>query len=172
MNTESKTFHCTEHNICVYYENSKKHYQIEYAKEKNSYINTSKIRIIKRYNSLQKRLYSECIYGLNYYNKDIVSEMKFSTKTRIILKHKKTEELINTLAWQKEMDELNKILCSFFKVIKGNVNYLLNVSENSKITERVSWNKSSINKIGGKDFLIKKMIEKGLLPENFFNLGT
>ena len=119
------------------------------------------------FNKVQQQLYSEAVYGLNVYSYTQIQEMPEQRKKEIIKRYTITQRILNK--WkqsivQKAVDDFfvtlfprSPILKEFAKVDSYDPKYL----------DRHTFRELGISQ---KDVVLK-LIEKGMLPTNFFQLA-
>lgn len=122
------------------------------------------------YNSLndyQNLLYNRALFGLSIYSSEEISNMRWDKKKRIIKVHKRAQSIINL--WKQEL--VNKFTTSFFQTIFPNTPVTTIFEETVNDTDPDYINKMSFKTLRLSKFeVINKLINKGILPPNFYEL--
>lgn len=180
MNDNSKSYHCTENGVYACYNDSKVNSFISYDKDPmlntqlygNSY---KKVRAQNfednRYSFNQYKLYQRCLYGLKVISPAELKRMSLQEKMRIQFNHVKTQRLINLSKWQATSELANSFIINTFKKVKSNMLWFINATAEITMEDNQDINLGTLKQIGGKDELIKKLVELNILPANFYNLN-
>lgn len=118
------------------------------------------------FNKEQQRLYAEVIYGLTIFKPEEISKLSPKKKYEIVTTFKKSQKILNE--WKQEIInvKINGFLSKMFP--KSNiVNQIISINgydETSKC-------KHSFKELGlTQEMIAKKLVECGVLPNNFFQL--
>jgi hypothetical protein len=181
MNNSSKTYHCTPDGVYAHYTDSRKHFFIPYEKTPSNqsqiYGNKYKGYSYKdfedhRYSYQQYRMYQKCLYGLKVCSPAEIKKMSFAEKVAINFNHKRTQQLINLSKWKADCDLVDIVYGKFFKKVKNNIAWFLGITNELSLSDNEDINYNSLQSIGGKDNLIRKLVEERILPSNFYNLNN
>lgn len=120
----------------------------------------------KAYTEQQTFFYKRAIYGLSVYTREEKIALHHEKKKRIKRVHKRTQFELNLLKQNKVINLTNKILSLFdhSPLAKGLI-------DNHSETEDSFICNLSLQDLGyTKDAIISKLLDKGLLPNNFSSL--
>lgn len=118
------------------------------------------------FNKEQQRLYAEVIYGLTIFKPEEISKLSPKRKYEIVTTFKKSQKILNE--WKQEIInvKINGFLSKMFPKSKI-VNQIISINgydETSKC-------KHSFKELGlTQEMIAKKLVECGVLPNNFFQL--
>jgi hypothetical protein len=119
------------------------------------------------FNTYQNLLYSRALKGLYAYDVEVRKKMHWDKKKRIKRIHKRAQECINLL----KQDVINQWCdCLLGDVFKGgNATYMISSEEVAPDPEFVST--LELKYLGiTKPMVIKKFVEQGILPRDFYEL--
>lgn len=121
-------------------------------------------------NDYQIFLYNRALYGLSVYSQEEIKTMSSSKRKRIIKVHKRAQSVINI--WKQQIVNLYcaKVFISLFPPRKNQItrDILSSVDDvDPDHTNRMSFRELGITK----PMVIKKFIEEGILPHNFYKIA-
>ncbi len=120
------------------------------------------------YNSYQNFLYNRALFGLSVYEKDELDKMHWDKRKRISRVHRRTQQMLNV--WKQQIvNELSNHLFSTVFPDSYITEGLLKTHGNSVDPEFMNTIPFKLLKIG-KDDIVDKLIEEGILPKNFEEL--
>ena len=118
-----------------------------------------------KYTPEQLFYFKRALYGLKAYEQEEIEQMLFQKKRRIIKVYKRSQDILNEYK-QEKINEKTNVIFSIFK--------------NSKLCQDIiSYNetdKEFLNTLSFKDLgikkedLIKLLYQKGILPQNFYEI--
>jgi hypothetical protein len=185
MSNPNKTFHCNAKSITVYYTDSKKHFISSYHSEK---VNNLQIhgnspcskgyqddqsfhQIENLFTPYQNKLYREAMHGLSIYTGQEIEAMSFKEKLRIEHLHKKAQRILNEWKQSIVSQQVDQLLLTLFPkspFLKKEIIDRTKDYTNNTITNHHSFSELNITRID----IIRKLIEKKILPEVSHNLKT
>jgi len=118
------------------------------------------------FNKIQRKLYTEAVYGLKAIPNEVLMEMRVQTIRNIQLKHNKAKEVINNYKLEVSNTMVDNFLLKLFPkspVVKKMVNVK---GIDSSSTCILSLKDLKINS----KMIAERLVKYNVLPENFFNL--
>ncbi len=118
-------------------------------------------------NNYQQSLYHRALYGLNTFSEKVLATMHPAKKHKIYKNYIYTKDVLNI--WKQEIivDKTNGFMKAFFPKSSFVTDLIENYSEpDLKFKCNVSLESLGVTK----EQIIDKLIEKKILPENFFEL--
>lgn len=169
----NKTYHCTDKGM-YYHVNGKLRQFIPYEKPINEPLKQSILKINSQLSQRQLKLFRECLYGLNLYSFEEISLMSKEEKMRIINVHREAQQLINLSKWQADKNLSDSFLEKIIAKSKGNFKKILSWFKDAipsiEIEDNMEINHSPLRVLGKIENILNKLIEKHILPENFYQL--
>lgn len=163
----NKTVCATAEGIIISFRESNRYQFLEY-KETYQAEQQPRYQEISRpvFNKIQQRIYAKTVYGLNFYTQDEIQRMPKTKRSTLQEKHQQIQEALNR--WKTEVvhSKLDNILLAIFPnspIIKA----ITTVKPEGKISSTQSFKELGINQV----HIAHKLVNEGLLPENFFELG-
>lgn len=119
------------------------------------------------FNKEQQRLYAEVIYGLTIFKPEEISKLSPKRKYEIVTTFKKSQKILNE--WKQEIInfKVNGFLSKLFPKSKVVID-LVNINGYEETIKC----KHSFKELGlTQEVIAKKLVQCGILPPNFFQLG-
>lgn len=119
------------------------------------------------FNKEQQRLYAEVIYGLTIFKPEEISKLSPKRKYEIVTTFKKSQKILNE--WKQEIInfKVNGFLSKLFPKSKVVID-LININGYEETIKC----KHSFKELGlTQEVIAKKLVQCGILPPNFFQLG-
>jgi hypothetical protein len=117
-------------------------------------------------NTIQQKLYSEAVYGLSYFPKDVVAEMSKGKKLRVLARYAKAQRILNR--WKQEI--VHTKVDSFLLALFPNSPITKALVE-TKGYDRESKECHSFKELGlTQEDVANKLMEFNILPQNFYQL--
>jgi hypothetical protein len=118
------------------------------------------------YSTQQNFLYKRAMFGLSVYDQSEIELMHWQKRKRIQKVHKRTQLELNL--WKQDI--VNKWTNKFFEVLFPNNKLTTDLLRLTDIDPQYK-NTSSFTDLGiGKDAIVNKLIDVGILPAHFHNL--
>jgi hypothetical protein len=171
MKNSEKTISANSKGIIISYGDANKHQFVNYqpvSKEvERTQIYGSMRKELFQFNTTQKDLYQKIVYGFSAYTKEEILAMSKSKKYKVTVAYTKAHRILNR--WKQEIvNEAVDVI--FLRMFPKSVLAKQMVSEkgyDDNLECTISFKDLGVSK---KD-IANKLIEFGLLPENFFNLA-
>lgn len=164
----NKTVCATAEGIIISFRESNRYQFLEY-KEKYQDEQKPKYQEIARpvFNKIQQRIYAKTVYGLNFFTESEIQRMPITKKFLLQEKHQQIQDALN--CWKTEVvhSKLDNILLILFpksQIIKA----ITAVKPEGKTSSTQTFKELGINQVQ----IANKLIDKGFLPDNFFQLGV
>ena len=116
-------------------------------------------------NNYQNFLYNRALFGLSVYSQDELKEMRWDKRRRIVKVHKRAQQVLNL--WKQEL--VNEKISVFFETLFPKSRMLDDIIEpftDPGFTNTMSFKDLRIRR---EDIMVK-LIENGILPQDFYNL--
>lgn len=170
----NKSISCTSAGMLVLYCDTNKHTWMYYEKMTTPQNNNTPLKGVlsfeyvefKEFNRIQKELYSKAIYGLSYYTQEEQNSLSLEEKKNVINTFNHAQKVINT--WKQELinEETNNFLSTFFPNSK-----LAKTMKEISCVDPFTKCMCSFKELGiKKPMIASKLVEKNVLPQNFFQL--
>lgn len=169
MRNSDKTISANSKGITIYYGENKKHMFTSYDYVKKVQIQgTTKYQKLESFdfNERQEKIYSRLVHGLEAFSNYELNKLSSSVKKRIIVNYTITQKLLNR--WKQEIvnEEVNSLFSAKFPKSKTARQMISQKGYDDSIQCTISFKDLGISRKA----IANKLIEFGLLPENFFNL--
>jgi hypothetical protein len=167
----NKSIQANFRGILISYDDQKRHflnYEPKRDVVKKQQINGSSRYQTKvfEFNRTQLKLYNEAVYGFKAYSNEVIMEMRPHHIKRIQSVHGKAKEVINEYKLEIANANIDAFLSKLFpksKIVKTLVN-IKGVDTSVKIPLSLKDLKIT------SESLAKRLVQCGVLPQNFFNL--
>jgi predicted thioredoxin/glutaredoxin len=123
----------------------------------------------KKLSEQQEFLFNRALYGMSVYSVEEVQKMHKEKRKRIVKVSLRCQEILNV--WKQEL--VNDFTNSFFKTFFWHSPLAKDIVEKGTFTDSTYTNTMSFQQLGVKrSDIIEKLIEEGILPNNFHQLQT
>lgn len=172
MKNSEKTISANSRGIVISYGDSNKHMFVNYQTPK--YVEKIQLNGTRKYQReeffyftpVQKDLYQKTVYGFSAYSKEELSKMSKAKKFKIMMSYTKTQRLLNR--WKQEI--VNEVVDSFLLKMFPKSSVAKTMVAEKGYDDNIECN-MSFRELGvSQKKVINKLIEFGMLPQNFFNL--
>ena len=117
----------------------------------------------------QKFLYNRALFGLDVYVEEELKTMRWDKKKRIMKVNKRAQTVLNL--WKQEI--VNKLSTHFFTTVFPNTPITNNFIATTNETDPAFINRMSFKTLRiTKNEIIAKLVNEGILPNNFYELKT
>lgn len=172
-NNQNKTISCNSNGIVISYGDANKHQFMKYETpahvKKIQLEGTVKYQKIEvKFSSKQKDLLNKTLYGFNAYSRDEVRQMSEATRMDISKRYSIVQRVLNNWKQDLTFSFIDKLLLSLFPkspVVKAMCETKGHISDVPKEDE-ISFEDLGITK----QAIADKLMEYGLLPQNFYQL--
>lgn len=115
----------------------------------------------------QNFLYNRVMYGLAVYPREMLDTMHKEKKDRITSKHKQCQTVLNL--WKQQI--MNRCSTELFRSLFPDSEFTKLLEKTESYVDPKVVNKTSFTKLGvGKEQIIAKLVNDGILPHNFYNI--
>jgi hypothetical protein len=119
------------------------------------------------FNKEQQRLYAEVIYGLTIFKPEEISKLSPKRKYEIVTTFKKSQKILNE--WKQEI--INFKVNGFLSKLFPKSKVVIDIVSINGYEETIKC-KHSFKELGlTQEVIAKKLVQCGILPPNFFQLG-
>lgn len=124
---------------------------------------------VDEFNNVQNKMYKDALFGLTNYSKEQIKTMSFKEQNTITRIHKKTQSILNL--WKQEL--CNNYVNELFKKLFPKSELTKELTEDFGSTIDPTFkNFLTFKQLGiDKKRIVYKLIEKDVLPKNFFELN-
>ena len=164
----NKTISVNSRGFIINFTDTNKHHYIKFENQDVPRTMPAKYQEIEKpvFNQVQQRIYAEALYGMNLYTEKEAQRLPKSKVVHIIDTYQKVQRIINR--WKQEIvnDKVDDFLLSLFPkspVVKA---FTETKGADDTIKATASFKDLGIDQIK----IANKLVEFGLLPQNFFNL--
>jgi hypothetical protein len=174
-NNQNKTISCNSNGMVISYGDVNKHQFMRYETPshiKNIQLNgTVKYQQIEKntqFSPKQKDLYSKVVYGFKAYTPQEIAKMSEKTKKDVSVRYAKAQRILRNWKQDITFSNLDRFLLALFPkspIIKQMVATTGHIDDVPKEDE-ISFKDLGIKQ----DQMANKLIEFGLLPQNFYQL--
>jgi hypothetical protein len=174
-NNQNKTISCNSNGIVISYGDANKHQFMNYQTpahvkkiQLEGTVKYQKIEKQTKFSPKQKDLYAKVIYGFRAYTKEEVAQMSERAKINVTVTYTKAQRILRNWKQDITFSNLDRFLLALFPkspIVKAMCNTTGHLDEIAKEDE-ISFIDLGINQ----DAIANKLIEFGLLPQNFYQL--
>ena len=172
---QEKSISANSNGIIISYGDAKKHQFMRY--ETPSHVNkiqtegTVKYQKIEepiKFNPTQKDLFSKVVYGFKAFTKQEIEAMNERKRINVTVTYTKAQRILSKWKQQIAFGKLDKLLLSLFhnSLIIRQMSGITGQLDNIPKDEQVSFKDLGVNQ----NQIANKLIEFGLLPQNFYQL--
>lgn len=171
MRNSDKTISANSKGIVISYGDRNKHQFVNYQStskevEKIQLYGSHRREPIFYFTPTQKDLFQKVVYGLSAYTKEEITSMSKYKKHQVIVSYTKAQRILNR--WKQEIvnETIDTLFLRMFPKSKTAKQMVSEKGYDDNLECTISFKDLGISK----KQVVNKLIEFGLLPENFFNL--
>jgi len=168
-----KTVSANQNGIIVSFLESNKHRFVKYDSSvvKNIQLyGTSKYQRTERsfLNKTQQAIYAQAVYGLTYFTKEQLKQMKPERKQEIITHHQRVQTVLNV--WKQKLS--NDMVDNYLRTLYQKSEVIMALLATSGYDHTIE-DKQTFKDLGiTQPMIVEKLLETGLLPENFMKIAV
>lgn len=175
MYNTDKTVSASERGLIVSYTDTKKHFTMGYDRSLKFNSKFQKVEFTSKFqkidyftfNPIQKKLYSKIVYGFEAFTQEELNSMSRAKKFRISVDYTKANRILNR--WKQEI--VNEMINSVLNKVFPNSPIIKQMTSVNGYDDNLNCNISFKDLGITKKQIVNKLIEFGLLPQNFYQLA-